>query len=265
MTAEKQFILPKYRKIIAILVALVLLSTAALIGWIVHLQYFHKGSTTVVIPNNRIEESTSLPAARIQKTALTGPMRAISLTETESRPPQADSSISLYKGLPSDNARFHAQNMLPGDRETKYFAVKVHHGEAVEVFFSAEVTQQTKNLANILHIRITAMESGAILYDGSLKDMDPEGYSQVFAPSQAQETIAYYKIEVSLPTSAGNEYQAAMLEAKFNWFVKDTGPLVPPPTVGDPGIVIIGLVMVASAVAICVIVLFGKRRERKAG
>ncbi len=170
--------------------------------------------------------------------------------------------IELYKGQPSDNEKFQVTNMLPGDTETKYFAVKVSHHADVIVYFNAEVTEQTKQLADVLHIKVTHLENGKVVYDGTFAEMNTDGYGETFTATQSTETVAYYKIEVSLPTSTGNEYQAAKLLADFTWMVKDAGPVDSPQT-GDNSNIMLYFIIMCCSLAMIIILLFTKRRERE--
>ncbi len=171
-------------------------------------------------------------------------------------------TISLFQGQPSDNEKFQVLNMFPGDLETKYYAVKIsHHADAI-VHFTAPVTDQTKALAGILNIKITHLDNGTVLYDGPFAQMDPTGYSETFPADGKTETVAYYKIEVSLPTSAGNEYQQAMLMADFNWYVEDAEILDPPET-GDPNDPVLWAALLCSSVLTIVLLLFYRRRDKE--
>ncbi|MDO4618572.1 MAG: LPXTG cell wall anchor domain-containing protein [Clostridia bacterium] len=134
-----------------------------------------------------------------------------------------ENGVELYRGNAEGNLSFRVMDMLPGDIETKTYNIKVHHHANLKVYFTAVVMDETKNLSDILNIKVTHVENNNVIYDGSFADMTMDGYEEYFYASQGKITVATYKIEVSLPTSAGNEYQSAMLKADFMWFVKDTG------------------------------------------
>ncbi len=287
--AEKRKMSKKVKTIIAILLALLILSAGALAARVVYLNYFKDNTATVVVPDNLIGEedstsdTTSTPDTskpNSDNTENTEPPSESTGTETTtpetSAPTESTGTnngsttntenkaavIELYKGQPSDNEKFQVTNMLPGDAEVKYFAVKVsHHADAI-VYFNAEVTEQTKSLADVLHIKVTHLENGKEIYNGTFADMNIDGYGETFATTQKTETVAYYKIEVSLPTSTGNEYQAAKLMADFNWYVKDVGPLDSPQTGDNSNIVLYFIIMICS-LAMIIILLFTKRRERE--
>ncbi len=278
----------KVKTIIAILLALLILTAGALAVRVVYLNYFKDNTSTMVVPDNLIGEedstsdTTSAPDASNPATDDTDSSEPPNeSTGTETTVPEASAPtestgtnngntsaetkaavIELYKGQHSDNEKFQVQNMLPGDTEVKYFAVKVsHHADAI-VYFNAVVTEQTKNLADVLHIKVTHLENGKVIYDGTFADMNIDGYGETFATTQKTETVAYYKIEVSLPTSAGNEYQAAKLLADFTWTVKDTGALDSPQT-GDNSNIMLYFIVMCCSLAVIIILMFTKRRERE--
>ncbi len=286
MAEEKKKISRKVKVIIAILLALLILSAGALAARVIYLNYFNDTGTTVIVPDNIIgEESSSTTVPDGSETTDSSESTGTNSNPTESTPAESAPSasdtsapttnsgsantdkkeaavIELYKGQSSDNEKFQVQNMLPGDTEVKYFAVKVSHHADVIVYFNAEVTEHTKNLADVLHIKVTHLENGKVIYDGTFADMDVNGYGETFATSQKTETVAYYKIEVSLPTSTGNEYQAAKLMADFNWSVKDVGPLDSPQT-GDNSNIMLYLIIMCVSFFMILILLFTKRRERE--
>lgn len=103
--------------------------------------------------------------------------------------------------------------MFPGDTETKYFCVKAHLDADLELLFRTKITGQTKNLGDVLHIKVTHLETGKVLCDAPFAEIDGKEFSELLKKNVAGETTAYYQIDVSLDTSVGNEYQAAELKA----------------------------------------------------
>ncbi len=280
----KNKISKKAKIIIAILLALVILSGGSLAGRVIYLNHFADKSATVVVPDNLIGEDTA-PSVSSDKSESTGQptesdsssettavletdnTSTASSTNTDNNSHSANTqnkaaTIDLHKNQPSDNEKFTVENMFPGDTETKYFAVKVNHHSDVIVYFKAEVTEQTKQLADVLHIKVTHLDSDKVIYEGTFAEMSSDGYGVSYETTQSTESVAYYKIEVSLPTYTGNEYQAAKLMADFDWFVKDTGPLDNPQT-GDNSNIALWVIIMCSSFAIILILLFGKRREKE--
>ncbi len=283
--------------IIVTLTILTILSAGALTIRVIYLNFFADDTVTTVVPDNLIGDKSNVSDTTCMSTTYTsdsdtsapdisspvsseiksidepsenmgndtGTLEASALSVNTLNDSNAEAkaiNIKLYKGHPSDNEKFQATNMLPGDVETKYFAVNVSHHKDVEIFFSAEVTEQTKNLADVLHIKVTHLESGKVVYEGTFADTSIDGYGETFVATQSTETVAYYKIEVSLPTSTGNEYQEASLLADFNWFVKDTDVLEPPQT-GDTSGIVLWFVLMVSSLIMIIILLFFRRRDKE--
>ncbi len=270
----------KYKALIGVLLVLLLVSTGALTARVIYLNFFADNGMTSVVPDNLIgRNNTSTPSgsespeqdepSENKETNLRpneGVTDENAPSDTAESPENGGETeaavIELYYGHASDNEKFQATNMLPGDSETKYFAVKVSHHSDVYVYFKAEVTEETKKLADILHIKVTHLENGNVIYNGSFADMNKVGYAEMFDASERTETVAYYEIEVSLPTSAGNEYQAAKLMADFDWYVEDTAPLDPPQTGDDGNIMPYVIIMCVSFLMLTVLLLF-RRREKE--
>ncbi len=261
MAETKQNRLKKVKAVIITLLCLLTLSVGALTARIVYLNFFADKTVTTVVPDNLIgEDFESKPSDNDEDNSST-PANAEPSTPSNiaNGNNQKATTIELYKGKASDNEKFTAENMLPGDNETKYFAVKVNHHKNVDVFFNAEVTEQTKALGEVLHIKVTHLENENVLYDGTFADLHPDGYSELFATNSSTETVAYYKIEISLPTSVGNEYGQAKLMADFNWFVKDKDALDSPQT-GDTSNIVLWFVLMLSSLAMMIILLFFRRK-----
>ncbi len=267
---------PSQIKITIIVLALLLVvSVCAIVARIVYLRFFVEQKDTAVVQDNVIGEGPASHADENPEAMIVPVVDALKddvplpapddtttpLITTPSGEIVYDAKISLYKGKPSDNERFNVKNMLPGDRVEQFYQVKVSHQGEVVVYFDAIVTDQTKALGDALMIKITHLESGNVLYEGAFNKMVEGSYSVTFPQSATNETTAYYKIEAYLPTSTGNEHQAAMLKANFKWYVKDTGPLIPPPT-GDATTVIV-VVAVIALILLLVILVFRKKQKRE--
>ncbi len=268
MAENQKKISPKLKIVIAVLLALLLLSATALTVRIVYLNRMADKSTTTVVPDNIIgeipttAETTAETTEATEATETTVGETAAPTQSTAAQPERKAAVIALYKGQPTDNEKFQAVNMLPGDHEEKYFAVKVTHSRSVDVYFQTVITEQTKNLADVLQLKVTHLETGKVLYDGAFAEMRAEGYPETFEADQSKETVAYYKIQVSLPTSTGNEHQAAKLLADLNWYVKDTGAL-DTPTTGDYSDLMPYGIMMCCSLALILILLFFRRREKE--
>lgn len=160
--------------------------------------------------------------------------------------------LELYAGRPDANQRFEVSNMLPGDSETKYFCVKAYHDADIDLFFRADVSEQTKSLGDVLHSKVTHPDTGRVLCDAPFSEIDGQEVSELLTANAEGETTAYYQIDVSLDTSEGNEYQAARLAADFEWYVEDEGGLTPPQT-GDTTKLTLWITLAASSLLLILI------------
>ncbi len=265
---SEQLLMGRLKTVIVILVVLIVLSAAGLAGRIIYINYFYGSGTTVVLPDNLIGESTGpsgtvAPAqARPRSLRSAGAKLEEPRTDAPAENPEA-TVLSLFQGKPSDNEPFEVRNMFPGDTEVRYYCVKANHREAFVLYFDAEVTEQTQQLGDVLQIKITHLDTGVVLYEGSFNQMQDAGYSEQLPKSESNETLAYYKIEVSMPTSAGNEYQVARLKADFKWYVENEDVLVPPPVTGDSFHVVLWATLLISSGALIIILLFARRRNKE--
>lgn len=272
----------KLKLAIIILAALLILSTGGLAARYIYLNFFAPAQAAVTVPDNLIGEELELPFSEtpgaLSKTSQPESGQgtisaAASSGETASGDHTSgttDSGITdklqaakleLYQGKPGDNQKFEVSNMLPGDSVTQYFCVKVYHNANITLFFNTEVTEETKNLGDALHIKVTHMETGKVLCDAPFSEIDGQDFSEFLAKNAQGETAAYYQINVFLDTSVGNEYQAAMLQADFEWYVKDEGGLTPPPQTGDTTNLVLWTVLTLSSLLLLLLLLLTRRRK----
>mgnify|MGYP004497507389 FL=1 len=155
--------------------------------------------------------------------------------------PQDDSpSLELYKKHAQDNEAFQVSNMVPGDNVSQNFTVRIYHKKQVTLYFKGLVTDQSKNLGNVLQVRVTDQDSGKVICQGTFNSINNKEYSQEIAQSGSGQTDVTYQVDAWLDTSVGNAYQKAFLDADFQWYVKDDGNTEPtqpsdnPTTPTDP-------------------------------
>lgn len=269
--------------IIIILAVLLVLSAGGLAARYIYLQFFAPAQTTATVPDNLIGDNTptdesSTPAENeppqtsepgTTANNSTSPTTQSAGDETgsttaSSQPAGQDKPtavrLELYEGKPGDNQKFEAGNMLPGDVETKYFCVKAYHDADITLFFKADVTDQTKSLGDVLHIKVTHLETGKVLCAASFNEVNGKEFSELLKANGDKATAAYYQVDVSLDTAVGNEYQDALLKADFAWYVKDEGGLTPPPQTGDTTNLVLWAVLVASSLLL-LIFLWKHRKE----
>ena len=279
-TPENKKNSPRLKVLIIILSVLLVLSAGGLAAKCVYDNFFASDRASVTVPDNVIgddgdsaqsgessgtdgtqsggTEGESVPAGSgdVSGSESTG----TGGSETEDRP--AAKLLELYKTKPEDNEKFEVKNMLPGDTVTGYFCVRVNHGETLDLYFSADVTGQTKQLGDVLEIKVTRVGEDTALCDLPFSEADGREYKTSVAENGGGVTDVYYRIDVSLDTSVGNEYQAAGLTADFKWFVKDESGLVSPGT-GDTSITVLWALLAASSAALIILLPVYRKGDKK--
>lgn len=269
--------------VIIFLSVLLVLSAGGLAARYIYLNFFAPTQATVTVPDNLVGEEES------SSSETPGDSGVISQPEsgqgTASVPVSGEGTVSrdytdgttnsgstdkpqapkleLYQGKPGDNQKFEVRNMLPGDTETRYFCVKAYHDADITLFFRADVTEQTKSLGDMLHIKVTHLDTGKVLCDAPFSEINGQEFSELLKQNAQNETTAYYQIDVSLDTSVGNEYQAATLRADFEWYVKDEGGLTPPPQTGDATNIVLWAVLALSSLLLMLLLLLTRRRKEE--
>lgn len=269
---------------IIVLAVLVIFSAGALAVRYIYLGHFASSQGTTTVPNNLIGEVEDLdqdaygvvgtnqqPSTQTAQTSTdtTSVSRnsgstAGGRTSSGAAGSNAEAAVlELYQGRPGDNVKFEVGNMLPGDSVTKYFCVKVNHDADITLLFNAEVTGQSQNLGDVLHIKVTHLDTGTVLCDAPFSQVDRQEFSELLKQNAQNETIAYYQIDVSVDTSAGNEYQGAALTADFNWYVNENeeGTLTPPKT-GDTTNIVLWAVLAVSAAGVLILLLKSRKGEK---
>lgn len=219
--------------LILLLVALVVLAAVL----------FVRAKPDAVSPDNRIETAEPL--------SLTLPRTALSAIFDDAASPQTGgySAVPLtatveFKG---DHAAMTASGMLPGDSEEKTFTVTVKHRKTATVHFEARLANDSvidvttgRKLSDGMNIKV--VQGTDTLYNGSIAGLTtatPRPPVDVEVPG-SRTTDLPYTITVSLPTSAGNEFQNKTLTIDLKWWlVSDEGGggggtiIVTPPKTGD--------------------------------
>lgn len=219
--------------LILLLVALVVLAAVL----------FVRAKPDAVSPDNRIETAEPL--------SLTLPRTALSAIFDDTASPQTGgySAVPLtatveFKG---DHAAMTASGMLPGDSEEKTFTVTVKHRKTATVHFEARLANDSvidattgRKLSDGMNIKV--VQGTDTLYNGSIAGLTtatPRPAVDVEVPG-SRTTDLPYTITVSLPTSAGNEFQNKTLTIDLKWWlVSDEGGggggtiIVKPPKTGD--------------------------------
>lgn len=279
-TPENKKNSPRLKVLIIILSVLLVLSAGGLAAKYVYDNFFASDRASVTVPDNVIgdggdsaqsgessgtdgtqsggTEGESVPAG-------SGGVPGSEDTETggsAGADKPAAELLELYKTKPEDNEKFEVENMLPGDTVTRYFCVRVNHGEALDLYFTADITGQIKQLGDVLEIKVTRVGEDTALCDLPFSEADGKEYKTRVAENGSGATDVYYRIDVSLDTSVGNEYQAAELTADFKWFVKDESALESPVT-GDAGGTVLWALLAASSAALIILLPVYRKGDKK--
>ena len=266
----------RLKYVIIVLAVLLAISIVGLSASYIYRALAVSSHTTETVPNNLIGKNADLDFSSLSVSGAekannpnrkiagdsVGTTAAGTGVPAESTGSQA-SVLELYQKHPEDNQKFAVDNMLPGDSVTKYFCIKTYHDADIALFFNTKVTEETKSLSDVLHIRVTCLDTGEILCDAPVAQVREQEFTQMLAANATGESIVYYQIDVSLDTSVGNDYQAALLKADFNWYVKDDGSLTPyPPKTGETINIVLWAVLAASSL-LMIVFLMRRRKEDK--
>ena len=219
--------------LILLLVALVVLAAVL----------FVRAKPDAVSPDNRIETAEPL--------SLTLPRTALSAIFDDAASPQTGGYSALpltatveFKG---NHAAMTASGMLPGDSEEKTFTVTVKHRKTATVHFEATLANDSviddttgRKLSDGMNIKV--VQGTDTLYNGSISGLTtatPRPAVDVEVPG-SRTTDLPYTITVSLPTSAGNEFQNKTLTIDLKWWLVSAEGgggggtiIVKPPKTGD--------------------------------
>lgn len=141
-----------------------------------------------------------------------------------------EDALSLYRRHEEANRPFRAENLFPGDTETRLYSVRVSYHDTVTVRFHADIRPGSEKLAEVLRVRVALGEE--TLYDGLMRDM-PESLNRTLSSEQTAVEILDYEITAYLETSVGNDYMDRELTADFRWWVEESGNLDPSPSTSD--------------------------------
>lgn len=283
----------KLRLAAIILGVMLALSVGGLVGTLISNGFFGGSEGTVSVPDNLISLDTTLPTSQPTLTPTEAPTKAAQTEEatepdatqaptekatqaateapspapTSAKPSDSTGSskrkaatIDLYKGRAEDNTPFKAENLFPGDAETKYFRVKVSYEDKITVHYHADIRPGYEKLAEVLKVKIVLLSGrGEVLYDGLMRDM-PKSLTHKLSTGTRTSDELYYEITAYLDTSVGNEYQNKSLIADFRWWVEETGNLIPP--TGTDSHFALWVTLAAVSGAACLIVLFVYRRRK---
>lgn len=129
--------------------------------------------------------------------------------------------LEFFKGQADCNRKFEVRNMVPGDVEIRYFCLRAYHTKPVTLVFESIVTEQTKNLGDVLDVVVTNSQTDEVICKGTFNEINGKKFSRYLPETTAEYDTAFYKIQVSMDTSVGNDYQVARLLADFHWYIEE--------------------------------------------
>lgn len=275
----------RFKMALVILSILFLMSLCALIARGIFLQH-QADSATVVVPHNFLGQSATATDVETpgdlvemqtessdQITELSLPMHSLRIGDRVGNDQRilplegvvetntTASLLEFYRWQDEYNKKFEVINMLPGDVETRYFCVCAHHTDEVTLVFQAEVTEQTRNLGDVLDVVVTNTVTNTEICRGTFNEINGAEFKQALPKNTAEETVMYYRVDVSMDTSVDNPYQVAHLLADFNWYIEEDDRLTPPPQTGDPFQITLYVVLAGSALSILILLFFAKRKK----
>lgn len=250
----------KIKTVIIILAILLGLSLSALGGILIHNKLSAEKTVSVEVPDNLIT-----PDAPSGGDSASGADGAAQPAENSEEKAEKAAAIELYNKQPEENSPFAVSNMFPGDRETKYFRVRVSYHGKISVHYNAAVRPGYEKLAEVLKLRVKLLSTGETVYDGAIADM-PESITHEMASAKSTVGELYYEITAYLDTSVGNDYQNKDLIADFKWWVEETGNLDDSPKTGDDfNVRLFALLAVCSGAAILLLLVRRRKEENDNG
>lgn len=176
-------------------------------------------------------------------------------------------AIELYQGNPQANVNFQCENMLPGDSVSQTFSVKVYHDKDLTLYFNENITDEIKNLGDVLELKVVDADTGEVICDSSFTQSDGIEYLKTLKANTQGETVVNFIIDAAVDTSVGNEYQGAALSADFKWYVNidDQEGLTPPQTGEKPITVIYIILGVACVILITSVLIKRCKGDKKNG
>jgi len=250
-------------------IALLILLLAALV--VLAAVLFVRARPDAVSPDNRIETAEPL-SLTLPRTALSAIFSDIASPQISGYSAQPLTATVEFKG---DHAAMTASGMLPGDSEEKTFTVTVKHRKTATVHFEATLTNDSvvdaataRKLSDGMNIKV--VQGTDTLYDGSIAGLTATPRPAVDVTVDGSRTADLpYTITVSLPTSAGNEFQNKTLTVDLKWWlVSDEGGsgggtiIVNPPKTGDDfSLPLMGGAALVSLALLAVLVLRRRKGE----
>lgn len=206
----------KMKVLIIVLICMLSLSVLALGGLKLY-SLLVKPQDSVTVSNNQIGDGAGSSNEGENQGFEEGGMEGASGTAAQPVAPL----LEFYKGQADCNRKFEVRNMVPGDVEIRYFCLRAYHTKPVTLVFESVVTEQTKNLGDVLDVVVTNSQTDEVICKGTFNEINGKKFSRYLPETTAEYDTAFYKIQVSMDTSVGNDYQVARLLADFHWYIEE--------------------------------------------
>lgn len=234
------------KKTLIVLAALLVLNAAALI-----IRYI------VLSRNDRTQTSVSLPSSTIGENG--------DATNSALPPDAKETKLELSSQNPDVNRGFTVNDLFPGDEISEYFSLHVYYNMDTAVYFRPVITEETKELAKVLYLRVYQFDTGEMLCNAPLSEINGRSFATQLAKNATEETGLYYRIDAYLTPEAGNEYQGATLKVNLEWYVENDESLLKAPRKTDLLTILLwisfGILCLATMFPI-IFILFGKRNKK---
>ncbi len=216
----------------------------------------------VTITNNQIGDSSSNTGSNGQAGDSSGSQNGLGEGSTGLQTQAAAPVLEFYKGQADCNRKFEVRNMVPGDIEIRYFCVRAHHSQPVTLIFESVVTEQTRSLGDVLDVVVTNSQTGEVICKGTFNEINGKKFAKPLSPTPEGHNTVFYKIQVSMDTSVGNEYQVARLLADFHWYIEegDDG-LDDLPQTGDSFNMMLWGIVISVSLLLFILLFVTRRKE----
>lgn len=260
------------RLVIIILAILLTLNVLTLIGKFAYKNAPSNPDTTVEVPDNLIgtdeagkeDEIEIIDVEEKEDTEVvnqTNNNKQFTATTNTNSSTKKATTLKLYNKQAWENQAFAANNMFPGDSETKYYRIQVSYEGKVTVHFKTDVRANYEKLAEVMKVRVRMLNTDETCYDGLMKDMPDNIIHQLNSQTSKTDEL-YYEITAYLDTSVGNEYQDKELVADFRWWVEEIDNLKGPNT-GDSTDLFLWAGAAITSAMLCIILLVSRKKKEE--
>lgn len=137
--------------------------------------------------------------------------------------PISAAEVVLSDDQSENAASLHAENLFPGDSQTKRYHVNITYQDRITLCFNSSVDSGNEELAEVMKIKVNLPSTGELLYDGPIDTM-PTLTHTLTSPQKVTQDIPY-DVTIYLDPSADQSYQNLDLNAALHWWASETEDL----------------------------------------